>query len=364
VRNENNAQFSLFAFKEEVILMSAVIKPLVIKAILGVVVIFNLLLLVQGASAANTIAGRIYDKQRNFIFDVDVELLDEYYRLLKRSRTDSVGYYEFNGLNSGNYTVRVLPYRYDLLDQSQYIEISAISAIPGQLGSSYNMVDFYLLPKKGGIKEAELSVVFAQEIPKEAETVYKKALDDLSAKRTGEGITGLREAVKLFPKYYLALHRLGQELFLKKQFGESAHYLLKAAEVNPRSATSFYYIGYSLYNLGKDFNKAAITALNQAYTLAPASVQILWLLGKVEREAGKFIDAEKHLLQAKKLSTSKVPEIHKELAQLYANDLKKYKEAADELELYLKASNSKDAESKEIKGLISKLREKAKNQFN
>lgn len=342
--------------------MSIVSKPLVFKIVLGGVFIF--LLMAQSASAANTIAGRVYDKQRNFVIDVDVELLDEYYRQIRRTKTDGVGYYQFDGLNNGNYTVKVLSYRFDLQDQSQYVEIASVSAIVGQIGSSYNQMDFYLLPKKGGIKDAELSVVFAQEIPKEAETAYKKALDNLSSKRASEGITGLKEAVKLFPNYYNALYRLGQELFFKKQYGESAHYFLKAAEVNPKSATSFYYVGYSLYNLGKDYNKAAITALNQAYTLAPASVQILWLLGKVERDSGKFTDAEKHLLQAKKLSTSKVPEIHRELAQLYANDLKKFNEAADELELYLKATKLSSEDEKKTKQTIADLRAKGKTQVN
>ena len=86
------------------------------------------------------------------------------------------------------------------------------------------------------------------------------------------------------------------------------------------------------------------------------------MLGKVERSAGKFTDAEKHLLQAKKLSNSKTPEIHKELSQLYADDLKKYKEAADELELYLKSSKLKDEEERKTKIVISNLREKAKKQ--
>jgi len=342
--------------------MSIVSKPLVFKIVLGGVFIF--LLMSQNVSAANTIAGRVYDKQRNFVIDVDVELLDEYYRQLRRTKTDGVGYFQFDGLNNGNYTVRVLPYRFDFQDQSQYVEIASISALPGQAGSSYNAVDFYLLPKKGGLKEAELSVVFAQEIPKEAQIAYKKALNNLSSKRASEGISELKQAVKLFPTYYLALHRLGQELFYKKQYGESAHYFLKAAQVNPRSATSFYYVGYSLYNLGKDYNKAAITALNQAYTLAPASIQILWLLGKVERDSGKFADAEKHLLQAKKLSTAKVPEIHRELAQLYANDMKKFNEAADELELYIKASKLSGEDEKKTKQTIGDLRSKAKTQVN
>ena len=77
---------------------------------------------------------------------------------------------------------------------------------------------------------------------------------------------------------------------------------------------------------------------------------------------GNFPDAEKHLLQAKKLATSKNPDIQMELAQLYSNDLKKYKEAADELELYMKAIKLTDEEEKKMKKVIADLREKAKTQ--
>ena len=100
----------------------------------------------------------------------------------------------------------------------------------------------------------------------------------------------------------------------------------------------------------------------------PNSMRVFYSLGMVERSAGKFEDAEKHLLQAKKLADKPVPEIQKELAQLYANDMKKYKEAADELELYLKSgvkSGSMSVEDqKSVKTLIQNMREKAKTQNN
>jgi hypothetical protein len=67
-------------------------------------------------------------------------------------------------------------------------------------------------------------------------------------------------------------------------------------------------------------------------------------------------------LLAKKYSPSKVPEIQKELAQLYANDLKKYKEAADELEQYLKASKLNNADESKTRQLIADLRVKAQKQ--
>jgi tetratricopeptide (TPR) repeat protein len=230
--------------------------------------------------------------------------------------------------------------------------------IRGGEGVGFFVQDFYLNPKKGGLADSELGVVFAQEVPPEAKKLYDTALKDLGNKRTEEGVNELHQAVKIFPEYYDALHRLGKELFILGNYEQAYPFLMKAAEVNQKSATSLYYLGYSLFNLGH--KKAAVTALTAANVLAPASVQILIVLGRAERGLGKFDDAEKHLLHAKKLARTSIAEIHKELAQLYANDLKKYVEAAEELELYLKASKLEGDAAKDIKKKISELREKSK----
>lgn len=331
------------------------------KMVLSVSFIFLFLILSQTAWAS-TISGFVYDKQRNPLNDVDVELLDEYYRQRPngRMRTDSTGRYQFTELPDGYYTVRVMPFRYDLLDQSQLVEIVTMTVRGQGIGNAQITADFYLLPKKGGLRDTELSVIFVQEIPKEAEAAYKLAVEDFSKKRETEGFANLRKSLELFPTYYNAWHKYGMELYLRKQYMESAQAFMEAVKINEKSAVSFYYIGGAFNNLGKPYNKAALRSLNMAYTLAPASMQVLWLLGKVEREMSMLPEAEKHLLAAKKLAANKVPEIHWELSQLYSNDLKKYKEAADELELYLKASKASDALEKEIKEAITRLREKAK----
>jgi Flp pilus assembly protein TadD, contains TPR repeats len=332
------------------------------KAASGVVLLAAFFFAAQNVSAANVISGVVYDNHKNPLNGVDVELLDEYYRLLQRVRTDSVGRYQFSGLNNGNYTVRVLPFQYDLEDQSQYLEVQAISARPGDPGTLYVTQDFYLRAKKGGLRDVETGVIFAQEIPKEAKKIYEKAVDDFAKKRDGDGFNGLKKALSVFPTYFDALYRFGKELYLRKRYDEAFQVFIRAVEVNPKSAESFYYLGASLYNLGVDYNKAALTSLNRALILAPASPRVLWMLGRAERTAGKYAEAEKHLLQAKKLSGTKVPEIQKELTELYANDLKNFNRAADELEIYLKVSKLTDSEEKQIKGVIAKLRAKAKSQ--
>jgi tetratricopeptide (TPR) repeat protein len=341
--------------------MNPLSKSFGFRMILGFSFLFAVFFLAPDVRAQSTIQGAVFDKQRNRLPDIDVELLNDYYQTVRRTKTDGAGNYAFGGLGNGRYTVRVYAFRYDLEDKEIPVEINTQNVRGGE-GSGHFMEDFYLLPKKGGLRDAELTVVFAQEIPKEAQKLYVKALKDLSEKRTDEGILGLWEAIKISPNYYLALHRYGLELFIKKQYKDAYQVFLEAIKVNPKSATSYYYLGYALHNLGSGYNKSAFASLTQAVVLAPASPQVLWLLGKVERAVGKYAEAEQHLLKAKKLVTGKVPEIHMELADLYADDLKKYKEAADELELYLKASKLSKVDEEKWKKIIAGLRDKAKTQ--
>jgi len=340
--------------------MKPAIRPYATQVALCISLLF-FTFLAQSAEAVSTITGTVYDKQRNALIDIDVELLNDYYQSIQRTRTDASGRYHFSGLSDGRYTIRVYAFRFDLQDQEQPLEINTQN-IRGGEGTGFFQQDFYLLPKKGGLAETEIGVVFAQDVPTNAKAAYEGAVKDLSSKRIEDGIIGLNEALKLFPDYYLALHRMGKELFIAKRYQESIPFFLKAAEVNSKSATTFYYLGYALHNLGKDYNKAALTALSNAYVLAPSSMQVLYVLGKVERSEGKYLEAEKHLLQAKKLSKVAIPEIHKELAQLYADNLKKYKEAADELEAYMKASKMDGSASAQTKKVIIGLREKAMSQ--
>jgi len=293
--------------------------------------------------------------------DIDVELLNDYYQTIARTKTDGSGRYSFEGLRNGRHSVRVFAFRYDYEDQTQEYDINTQSLRGGE-GVGFFVLDFYLIPRKGGLAAAEIGTIFAQEIPPSAKKLYDRAMSEFSKKKPDEALMTLDEAIKIFPDYFEALQKIGRELYAKKRYEDSIPFFFKAAEVNPKSATSFYFLGAALFHLDDSYHKASLTSLNQAYNLAPASIQILWYLGKVERTMGKYENAEKHLLQAKKLSVNNVPEIHKELAQLYSDNLKKYKEAAEELELYLKHSKSSDADSKKIKEIIAGLKQKAKQQ--
>lgn len=325
---------------------------------IGLLSLFLFLALVSAQSAAaSTIGGFVYDRQRNPIAEVDVELLNENYVVRGRTKTNSIGRYEFMGIGDGRYYIRVLPFRFNFEDQTQEVIVETLSLLGSGNGNFEK--DFYLVRKKGGLDDTTTGVVFAQEVPKEAEELYKRAESDLSAKRQADAIKNLVEAIKIFPTYYAASQRLGIELLKNGQYKDAASLFIRAAEVNPKSSRAFYYMGFALNQVGKEYNSAALKALEKAAVLAPASWEVAFLIGKIERQEGDFPSAEKNLLKAKKLADVRVPNIHIELSQLYANDLKQFDKAADELELYLKATDKNDAT---IKEKIADLRLKAKKQ--
>lgn len=312
----------------------------------------------SAAYASSTITGIVYDDQRNPVFSVDVELLNENYVLRGKTRTDGGGRYQFTNLADGRYYIRVLPFTFNLNDQIQEVIVETFS-ITGN-GVSFQIKDFYLTRKSGGARPRQTTaVVFAQEVPVEAELLYKEGMEAFGKEDLEKGVSRLSAAIEKFPDYFAALHDFGVELMKRAEYSEAAKLFIRAAEVNPKSYQSFYYLGVSLHKMGKEYGKAALVALGKAEVLSPGSYQILLEMGRIERQEGQFNQAEKHLLKAKEVTERPVPEIHIELAQLYGNDLLQFGKAADELELYMKASKEKD---KKITKQIEQLRAKAKRQ--
>jgi hypothetical protein len=320
----------------------------------------TVLFLSHSVFALSSIEGSVYDDRGNALPDVHVELLNEYGSSIKRARTDGAGRYRFDNLRDGRYSIRVRPFQLDYHEQQRPVMV-ATQNIRGGEGSGTFQADFVLVPRKVAFADKELGVIFAQEIPKEARKEYEDAVDLLRERKVEQGFAGLQRAIAIFPDYFDALHAAGMEFYTAKMYKEAIPYFLRAVEINAKSVTAHYYIGFSLHYLGKEYNKAALGEFRKAQVLAPGSAQVLYGLGVVERAMGNFAEAEKTLLSAKKMAKSSIPEIHKELAQLYGNDLKKYDAAADELELYVKSSDLNRDERNATKKIIASLRAKAKS---
>ena len=308
-----------------------------------------------------TINGTVFDAQtRRPVGDLYVELQSFGGRSFGRVRVEPSGRFVFRLSNPGTYTVKVLTLGTNYLETSQEVELRTFPLGGGRFSSDQVFVDFQLKldPRKINVGSGGApTVVFAQDVPDEARKLFKKAVEQLGDKKD-TGLDSLKQALEIFPNYYDALDLLGTEYVRRQQYIEGVPFLLRAIDVNQRSYSSYYALGIASYSL-KDI-QAAIKALRAAVTINPLSIQAQVFYGMVLRINGDFAPAEKALLEAKKLTEDRTPfaEVHRQLGLLY-NETGRYKEAADELERYLKVA-PKGTDKEAVKKQIAELRAKAK----
>ena len=327
-----------------------------------IVLLFVIAAASVGAEAQNnSVTGGIFDAQsRTPVGDLYIELLDSLGMTLGRSRVDSSGRFTFRGLRAGTFQLKILTFGTNYKEEIQEFRLVSFPLGNGRLSTDMAYVDVYLKldPRKINVGSGgAATVIFVQEIPEDARKLYKKGVNQLEDKKDA-GLDLLKQAVEIFPTYYDALDRLGTEYVLRKQYADAAPYLIKAIDVNKRSYSSFYALGVASYNL-KNLT-AASEALRAATTINPQSVNAQLFYGMVLRIEGSYEKAEKALLQAKSISEKGSPaaEIYWQLALLYEKTAR-YKEAADELERFLKIA-PKTTDAEKIKKLIAELRAKAK----
>lgn len=316
---------------------------------------------------ANTISGTVYNEQRQPVADIYVELQDEFYRSIGRVKTNGGGRYTFSGMREGRYTIKVIGSQFGYGTATVEVEVvnfsNRTSSTGARLSSSeYVQQDIYLQARKNSSDIEQINgVIFAQEIPKNAQITYEKAVSLLERRNQTEdvkleGVKLLEESVTAFPTYYMALNRLGYEYLKQENFAKANDYLAKAADVNPSEPT-VYLLSYSLF-LGKNYD-LAIEVAKKSMGLYNSSSRIHTVLGSSYRITKKYNEAEEALKKAESLDKN-YSEAYWQLALLYGNNMKKYTEAANQLETFLKLQpNSKD--TVQIKKLIQQFREKEKN---
>jgi len=313
------------------------------------------------SGTSNSISGFVFDAvSRKPVSDVYVELLNDVYSSLRRAKTDGSGKYFFGGVSKGSFKVKVLPYGTNYLEEVQDVEITNYTI--GRTTTSDSVyLDIYLRLDKRKINISELDPagsVFIQEVPVSARDLYKKGIVQIEkTKEANLGLENLKKALEIFPNYYDVLNRLGIEHIRRNEYFEALPYLVKAIDVNQRSFTSFYALGLAAYNLKQ--MKEATDAFRAATVINSQSIYAHFQYGRALRINGNYKEAEQALLKAKSLSKdSPIGEIHWQLGLLY-DKVKRYNEAADELEKYLKIE-PEISNSKQIKNLIGQMREKAK----
>lgn len=323
------------------------------------------------AQGRSSIYGSVYGETRRPVADVYVELLDDVNSTIRQIKTDMSGRFQFTGLVDGRYLIKINPGNTGYLEHTQQVVISAVSSVNpaggGGLrsgGADNQHIDIALrLDERliAGPFARAPSVLFVQDIPMAARRNYDEGVSYLRQKKEPEGFESLKKAIELFPTYYAAIDRLGGEYAIKgtsdRSYLQAGLVLLtKAVEINPRGYSSVFGLGWAQYQLG--LNAEAIETLSKAIAIYGKAADAYLLQGKALRKASMLDKAEVALKRADELTKSKDADIHWQLAGVY-NDQKRYSEAADQMELYLKHL-PKGEDPEKIKGIIKKLREKVK----
>lgn len=300
------------------------------------------------AQQFNSISGHVSGDGRTPIPDLQIELLNDADSVIRRTKTDSSGLFVFHRLSEGIFHVRVQTYGTNYIGQTRRVEISRMR------GS--DQVDFVLVTNQIATTAATAGAVFIQEVPEQARKDYEQGVALLEkTEQRKEGLETLRKAIQLFPLYFNALERLGTEYVKQKEYELAIPVLTKAIEVNRRAYQSLNALSVAQYHLKQ--LPEAVESMRRAITLNHKSATANLWLGMLLRQTDKLDEAETYLKQADKLADSKLSEVHWQLALLF-NQLKRYKEAADELEVFLRIQpDLKDTEL--IKKLIQRFRQQS-----
>jgi tetratricopeptide (TPR) repeat protein len=310
-----------------------------------------LMALVSFQTNSNSISGHISNDQRVPLADVRVELLNEVDSVIRTVKTDGSGLFVFRKLSDGTFQVRVQTSGTNYISQTKRVDL----ARPHGFGAAFEELDF-ILATSGNNSITKPGVVFVQEVPEPARKQYQKGSELLEkSNKRQEAFAALKSAIDIFPQYFDALEMLGTEQVKDAQYEAAIPLLTKALEINSRGYASCFALGVAQYNVKQ--LQPALESFRRAVSLNEKSINANLWLGIALRQTSRLDEAEAYLKRADVLAESKLPEAHWQLALLF-NQLKRFKEAADELEKFLKVQpDARDVEL--IKKLIQRLRQQS-----
>jgi thioredoxin-like negative regulator of GroEL len=303
-------------------------------------------------TSSNSISGHVSNDQRMPLADLRVELLNEVDSVIRTVKTDGSGLFVFRKLSDGTFQVRVQTSGTNYVSQTKRVDL----ARPHGFGAAFEELDFVLVTNDNAGRTQRPGVVFVQEVPDAARRQFQRASELLNkSKNRAEALVALKSAIELYPQYFDALELLGTEQVKDREYEAAIPLLTKALEINARAFASAFALGVAQYNLKQ--MEPAIESFRRAVSLNEKSINANLWLGIALRQSNRPHEAEPYLKRADVLADSKLPDAHWQLALLF-NQLKRYKEAADELETFLKVQpDTRDVEL--IKKLIQRLRQQS-----
>lgn len=269
-----------------------------------------------------------------------------------QSITGSDGRYRFSRVAAGTYFVVVRPPDAQLQPVVHRLEL--INSARSGIASSSERLDIQMsaVPRRA---TAAAGVVFAQDVPADAEAEYGRAMESLGKKERARAAEQLKRALKLFPNYFAASQQLGLLYVEGEQFQEAMAPLVKAVEINPKAAPSYLGLGIASIKLGRP--DLALDALERARKLDAKSYRVHFYLGLALTDLNRLDEAVASLKEAHRLGAAvKFGAARLYLASVYTKR-GQHREAAAELESYL-AENPNAANAANVREAIKKLKAK------
>ena len=267
--------------------------------------------------------------------------------------TDLDGTFRFNNLRPGTYAV--------VVDGGKEYEAvrEPVNIDPGGAGP-VSQVNIQLRPKIDASNPSFAGV------PQNALDFYQKGTAAAQKGNTKSAVEFLGKAVGAYPNFSAALSDLGVQYMKLGQMDKAAETLEALLKLKPNDATAHLDLGIALYNQStalyseKKPDEAAqkadqaVTQLQEALQLKSPGPTAHYYLGMSLIKLKKFDDAQKELELAISNGGENLAQAHRYLGGLYQR-AQKNKEAADELEKYLKL-DPKAPDADHIKEIIKTLR--------
>ena len=276
--------------------------------------------------------------------------------------SDMNGTFTFRALRAGNYTVVIEGGDlFDTVRENVFIEpysvaSSRTSGVPGSVPISRPVtVQVYLRPKqttynKPGVLNAALASV-----PKPAVEAYDKGVAFANRGETDKAIDEFKRAIGLHPNFGLALNDLGVQYLRKGELDKAAAVLSKVLQMSPDAAEPS--LNYGIVLLQQRKYVEAEAQLRNAVKKNEHAFTAHLYFGIALIHVKNYTEAESELRRAITIGGPKVSQAHYYLGGMYWQTGKS-KEAADELEMFLKLE-PKAVNAEKVKSTIKDLRAKS-----
>lgn len=267
--------------------------------------------------------------------------------------TDQDGIFRFNGLRAGSYEV-VVEGGKDYENTREPVTIDPLG------GGRIIQINIALKPKADASNPAFAGV------PKSALDLYQKGTTAAQKGDAKAAVQFLTQAVSAYPSFALALSELGAQYLKLFQWDKAAETFDALVKLKSDDAAAHLDLGIALYNIGSVLlTDKKVDEANQKLGLADVQFRAAiklnnpgpsahYYLGMTLLKSRKYPEAQGELELAVKNGGDNIALAHRYLGGLY-QAAHKNKEAADELEKYLKLDpKAKDADR--IKQSIADLR--------